>query len=321
MIEAPTHTTPDHVAHYYDQNTPRFLRLGGSEEHAAIHRQIWAPGVQDSGQAFLYLNELIARAVSPTIGPSIPFSQSTNLPTSQLPNLPPPQSTTPHLLDLGCGVGGTATWLAQRLGAASNCVRVTGVTNSAVQLGMAVERAARLGLARQCHFILADFLELPEIGPFRSAYAIESFIHAREAGRFFEQAWRWLAPGGRLVICDDFLSEQACPPHATSRSQAWVRRFERGWHLESLLPVATVKQLAEEAGFRPVQATDLTPYLRPFHPLKLGLMKLVTRLPLRSAYWDNLSGGTALQVCIQKGWTEYQALVWEKPSTSLPEGS
>jgi SAM-dependent methyltransferase len=299
MIEAPTHTTPDHVARYYDQNTPRFLRLGGSGDHAAIHRQIWAPGVQDAGQAFLYLNELIARAVSPTI------------PTSQ--------STIPHLLDLGCGVGGTATWLAQRLGGKSNWIRVTGVTNSAVQQRMAVERAARLGLARQCQFILADFLELPEIGPFSAAYAIESFIHARQAACFFERAWRWLAPGGRLVICDDFLSERASPAYATPRSLAWVRRFEQGWHLESLLPVANVKKLAEEAGFRLVQATDLTPYLRPFHPLKLGLMKLVTRLPLRSAYWDNLSGGTALQVCIQKGRTEYQALVWEKPLTSLAD--
>jgi tocopherol O-methyltransferase len=299
MIEAPTHTTPDHVARYYDQNTPLFLRLGGSEELAAIHRQIWAPGVQDSGQAFLYLNDLIARAVSPTISSSTPISQSINLPTSQ--------SATSHLLDLGCGVGGTSTWLAQRLG-----VAVTGITNSAVQQGMAIERAARLGLAGQCRFILADFMELPETGPFSAAYAIESFIHAREPGRFFEQIVRRLVPGGRLVVCDDFLAERTCSPHATPQSQGWVRRFERGWHLESLLPVETVKKLAGEAGFRLIQATNLTPYLRSPHPLKLGLMKLITRLPLRSAYWDNLSGGTALQVCILNGWTEYQALVWEK---------
>jgi hypothetical protein len=43
----------DDVARYYDANTRRFLRLGGGGQMAAIHRPIWAPGVQTAGQAFL----------------------------------------------------------------------------------------------------------------------------------------------------------------------------------------------------------------------------------------------------------------------------
>jgi hypothetical protein len=38
----------------------------------------------------------------------------------------------------------------------------------------------------------------------------------------------------------------------------------------------------------------------------------LTRLPVRSAYWQNLSGGSALQVCVAHGWTRYLALIFEK---------
>lgn len=46
--------------------------------------------------------------------------------------------------------------------------------------------------------------------------------------------------------------------------------------------------------------------------LVLGMMKIMTRLPLGSSYWQNLSGGTALQVCAKERWTKYCALVFEK---------
>jgi len=36
---------PQQIAQYYDDNTARFLSLGGSGDVAAIHRAIWAPGV------------------------------------------------------------------------------------------------------------------------------------------------------------------------------------------------------------------------------------------------------------------------------------
>ena len=47
MLENPPRFTAGQVARYYDQNTGRFLQLGGSGATAAIHRQIWAPGVEE----------------------------------------------------------------------------------------------------------------------------------------------------------------------------------------------------------------------------------------------------------------------------------
>jgi SAM-dependent methyltransferase len=276
------HLSSDHVAHYYDDNTSRFLHLGGSGEIAAIHRKIWAPGVENAEGAFLFLHELVAQLVQPVLD------------TTQ---------NTPRLLDLGCGVGGTATWLAQKLGA-----QVIGVTNSAIQQQLADQRARTLGLTGQCRFIWGDFHDLPRMKAFHVAYAIESFIHAADPQRFFDAVAGQLAHRGRLMICDDFLAGGSL----SRRGRKWVERFKTGWHANSLLPQGAVLSMAKKAGFELLDVVDLSPYLRPINPIVLSVMQLVSRLPLPSSYGDNLSGGAALQVCIKNGWTKYLALTWEK---------
>ena len=49
------------------------------------------------------------------------------------------------------------------------------------------------------------------------AFAIESFVHSPDGPRFFRSAARALRPGGKLIICDDFLSSpRPRPPPATA---------------------------------------------------------------------------------------------------------
>ena len=274
--------TPDDVAHYYDRNTARFLRLGGSGQAAAIHRAVWAPGITSSEEAFLFLNHWVALAL---------------LPALKTPGLPA------RLLDLGCGVGGTATWLAHELK-----VTVVGLTNSSVQARLAGERARRLELKERCQFLAADFLAAPLAVGFQGIYAIESFVHARDPVRFFDEVSRLLPHGGRLAICDDFLCEGA---EVLPEAQPWLNRFREGWHIKNLLTSEETIRLASQAGLRLCADKDLSAYVCSVHPLALRIQAAVTCLPLRSAYWQNLSGGAALQVCIKSGWTSYRALAWE----------
>jgi ubiquinone/menaquinone biosynthesis C-methylase UbiE len=307
MSQASSLKTAQQVASYYDRNTLRFLRFGGSGETAAIHRQIWAPGVETAQQAFEYLNQLVSEAVQPCLHQRAPASEDVPVNLQASPRL----HASARLLDLGCGVGGTATWLAERLG-----LSVVGVTNSTIGQSQAIERARRLGLEERCRFVLADFMALPALGLFQAAYAIESFVHAQKAARFFEQVNRQLMPGGRLVLCDDFLAATMEQPGESARR--WLERFQNDWRINTLVTLEAAGELARNSGFRLVEAVDLSAYLRSFHPLVLRAVSWLTRLPARSAYWQNLSGGTALQVCVSHGWTRYLALTFEKEAECTP---
>ena len=280
LTESSVHSAQQ-IAQYYDRNTARFLSLGGSGDVAAIHRAIWAPGVTTQAQAFGFLNQLVANALQPAL---------------------PADADRAKVLDLGCGVGGTATWVAQALD-----VHVTGVTLSPAQVQLAQQRAEALGLASRVNFALGSFSAMPELPASHGAYAIESFVHADDAAGFFAMAARQLLPGARLVLCDDFLN----PPH-TAEANACVARFRRGWHLNTLLSEEDTCALAQSAGFRLVEVQDLSAHLRGFHPLLLWAVSTLTRVPLPWAYWHNLAGGTALQRCVKKGWTRYLALTWER---------
>ncbi len=274
------------IADYYNNNTRLFLGLGGSGDVAAIHRAIWAPGVTNKAEAFNYLNVCVANALQPCL---------------QLT-----EGSQAQLLDLGCGVGGTSTWLAQALDA-----NVTGITISSEQQKLATERAARIGLDNQVRFLQGDFAAMPDLETSDAAYAIESFVHASDAGDFFSMAARLVKPGGRLVICDDFLSPQI-NAREKADADAWIRRFQRGWHLNNLVTADQAVAAASEQGFDVLESHDLSAHTRSFHPLLLLLVSQVTRLPLPWSYWNNLGGGTALQICLRQSWTQYRVLVWQR---------
>ncbi len=267
------------VSDYYQKNTRRFLRWFGSGEHvAAIHRQVWAPGVITRQQSFEYLNRMVVEQLAP--GP-VPGGR---------------------VLDLGCGIGGTTTWVSQALK-----VEAVGVTISPEQVRMARARAARLGLAAHCTFLEADFENLPGLGWFQGAWAIESACHAASLERFFGAAAGALAPGGRLVVVDDFLVEPAL-----ASAQWWVGQFQIGWRIPSLGPRAKYLAAARSAGLNLVAEHNLTPWLRTVPAVWIKLAGLILRLPVPGEYWHSLRGSTALQRCIAQGWTEYAALVFEK---------
>lgn len=276
----------DPVREYYDSNTSFFLRLGRGGKTGSIHRQIWAPDVKTPAEASLYLNRLIADALR------IQASRG---------------GTSYHAIDLGCGVGGSITWVAKELG-----IRITGITNSPVQAGIAAQRIHQFGLEQTCKILLGDYLALPPLEPAQAAWAIESFVHASNPAVFFAEIAARIEAGGRLILCDDFLALPHPETYTQPDSRTWIERFQRGWNAPNLLLPDRTAAIASEHGWDILYSMDLTTWLRGFNPALLNMMKLITRLPLNFPYWHNLSGGTALQVCIRQGWIKYLILVFEK---------
>jgi len=269
------------IADYYDANTRKFLRFGGSGDVAAIHRAIWAPEVTYRQQAFQELNIRVADSIR----------QLADHFTEPL-----------RIMDLGCGVGGTATWLHHALGA-----DVLGISISEVQIKLAQERARALGCEEHVDFVTGSFESFTVAVKQHAACAIESFVHCQNPDQFLSKARENLLPGGRLVICDDFIN-----PTSSREANAWIQQFRHGWQINQLLSRADFLSLADRQGFRIVQVVDLSAYVRQFPKPLLFMMSYLTRLPVPGTYWQNLAGGTALQVCIKRSYTSYLVIVLER---------
>lgn len=272
------------VRRYYNKNTFWMLLFGQGRGEGVIHRPVWTGEERSRTEALHTVERMIAEALLEA--GRIPFAEN-------------------RLLDLGCGVGGSAVWLA-----AHHRFSITGITLSSTQARRARKLALRRGLSDRCRFLVADFTRLPEIRGLTAAYAIESFSHGDDPAAFFTGVGNLLPAGGRLILCDDFIAARAQP--GSNRREAWLSDFRDGWHLKSLMPCEQVLRTAEQCGFHLVEKKDLTPYLRQTPPFIRGLQHLAGSMLRASAWGASMTGGSALQICRQNGWTEYLFLVLEK---------
>ena len=219
-----------------------------------------------------------------------------------LPHGPDPA----HVVDLGCGVGASLCYLAER-----TPIRGTGFTLSPVQVRHAEHCIRASGLSDRVACLEGDFCALPDgTQPADLAYAIESFVHGPDPARFFGECARLIRPDGLLVICDDFRR-----PVTTPAATRTVERFRRGWHLNTLLHPDQLRTLAREAGFEHVSTRDLTPHLevgRPRDRLAAVFIAVFGWLPLDGTRLGHLVGGSALQTCLARGWIGYDLALFRR---------
>lgn len=263
------------VRRYYDSNTWKFLLTGSGQR--AIHRELWGPGVADVKAALHHAHDLVLAELG---------------------------EGDRRVLDLGCGVGTAALYLARR-----RPVDVTGVSISPEQVRLAQRFATGAGPLRgTVRFATADFTDLPpELTGFDVAYAIESFVHADPASGFFREAARALRPGGRLLVIDDIRTGDAADPR--------LHDVRTGWHAETLVSVEEAGALAAEHGLTLAGDTDLSPYQRLGRPrdrLIASLQPVLRQARSRSVWAESLVGGDALQRCHRAGLLTYRLLRFVK---------
>ena len=100
-----------------------------------------------------------------------------------------------RILDVGCGIGGSARILAKYYG-----FNVTGITISPAQ----VKRARELTpLELNCNFQVMDALDLKfEDGSFDAIWSVEAGAHMNDKAKFADEMLRNLRPGGYLALAD-----------------------------------------------------------------------------------------------------------------------
>ena len=102
------------------------------------------------------------------------------------------------VLDLGCGYGSTARYLASEYGC-----HVTATNISQKELDLAAERTSQAGLENLLNFEYGDFHQLKYAdGSFDIIWSQEAFLHGADKALILSECRRVLEPGGTLVFTD-----------------------------------------------------------------------------------------------------------------------
>jgi SAM-dependent methyltransferase len=103
-----------------------------------------------------------------------------------------------RVLDLGCGIGGPARYLAATFGC-----KVTGVDLSPSFIDAATYLTARCGLSDRVTFQVGNALHLPfEDAAFDAVFLQHVAMNVEDRTALYAEVCRILAPGGRVAIFD-----------------------------------------------------------------------------------------------------------------------
>lgn len=160
------------------------------------------------------------------------------------------------VLNVGCGGGGAAVWIADTYGAS-----VVGVDATQKFVESAQDHASERGVEDLCEFRYEDFHELSSV-PDDSVdvvWALQSIHHAYDYEQVLEQVHRVLADGGTFVVADFFRR----PGDLDEAERERFDFFDDATQAKTI-PVDRFKSMLESAGFERVDSGEHTENVTPF---------------------------------------------------------
>lgn len=237
----------DHVAHVrklisYFEDTKRDYRLWWMTSTAlAMHFGYYDEQTRNHAEALINMNRVLAAKAE--------------------------LHSSDRVLDAGCGVGGSAIWLAQELGA-----RVVGANVVPGEIDRGRRYARRRNVADRVTFELQDMTRtsFPD-GSFDVVWAIESVCHVPDKREFLAEVRRLLKPGGRLIIADAFRCRRPFAPADERLLHGWLS----GWAVLDLMTPNEFTDAAEKNGFARVKFEDVSAHVRPSSRRMYRLMRVL----------------------------------------------
>ena len=272
---------------HYDDCYRDYLFAWCNKENLALHYGYWDEQTTSHHQALLNKNQVLydMAAISPT----------------------------EHVLDAGCGIGGSSIWMAKQ-----HSNQVTAITISKQQVLYARQHAKRQGVSDKTTFEVSDFCATPfEDESFDVIWGLESVCHALNKGEFLKEAYRLLKPGGRIVVCDGFIQRR----EFTEDEWQDIVTCLNGWAVPNLCSRDEFSELLEITKFQQIAYKDITTETMPsadymFKVAKrLKPVQLLTQwLGLRTkAQTANFKVGLAQHRLFKDNLVEYGIFTAHKP--------
>jgi tocopherol O-methyltransferase len=272
-------SSPDAVAAYYDTHQSLYTRFWSED---ALHYGYWYADTRTLAEAIVNENRFI-------------------LDTLEI-------NENDVVLDAGCGVAGTAIFIAKATGA-----RVEGVTLSQVQLAIARTKIAAAGLTDAVSVSVQNFqsTRFPD-ATFTKQFGLGSICHGSDKDMYAREAYRMMRPGGRLAIADVFLAERSL----SAAEVAICNDFIEGWEMSSLLRRSEFESLLSSAGFVNMKFIETQQYIWPSvrKLYRYGLITAPVNLILHQLGLTRRNvSAFAQKATYEKGIARYGVLVAERP--------
>ena len=214
------------VGSFYDSYWPAIAWWKDSDETLSIHYGLYEKHIKTRKEAMYNMNDYVAKLLG--------LKKNKKM----------------KILDAGCGVGGTSTYLAKKY----PNVNFTGITIAPEQVKLAEYFSNERG-AHNTKFMLKSYLntDFPD-NSFDGIFALESSSYALNHNEFVDEMFRILKPGGRLVVVDSYIRVDSF----SSLLQKVYDEFCLGFGYANLPNLKKYQAYIKEKGFKQIKIEDIS---------------------------------------------------------------
>lgn len=196
------------------------------------------------------------------------------------------------ILDVGCGIGGSSLYLAEKYQASA-----TGITLSPVQAARAEVRAREANLTTQTQFQVADALNMPFAdNSFDFVWSLESGEHMPDKKKFIQECYRVLQPGGTFLMatwCHRPIGDSNWP--LTAEELDHLGEIYRVYCLPYVISLPEYEEIARNQGFQEIRTDDWSTAVAPFWDIVIdSVLEPKALMGLLSSSWTTIQAALSL---------------------------
>lgn len=197
-----------------------------------------------------------------------------------------------QILDVGCGIGGSSIYLAQKFNA-----RAIGITLSPVQSARATQRAQEAGLATDVQFQVADAMDMPFADDsFDFVWSMESGEHMPDKEKFLQECYRVLKPGGTFLMatwCHRPITSATGP--LTRDEEQHLAEIYRVYCLPYVISLPEYEAIARNLSFSNIQTADWSDAVAPFWDIVIdSALEPKALIGLFNSGWETIQAALSL---------------------------